>query len=193
MATYALRGVDHDLIAQAKQRAREAGTTLDAVLRAYLFASAEGHDSPAAQLGKLGGQARAANLSEEERRDSARQAVQALAEAAAVLENLCAFLSSAPYIKPLSARVIRVWSTSPTANSRCSTRCWCPKSSWLIRLSQGLLQATGVRAGPTLYQASTKSNGLAVCRSRAVESRWTTNQRRERTDVNTIRHGSISR
>lgn len=69
MATYALRHLDADTIQRAKQRARHAGTTLDAVLRAYLTAYADG-----ATAQQAGGRARANALSAPERSAHARHA-----------------------------------------------------------------------------------------------------------------------
>jgi plasmid stability protein len=75
MASYTLRALDAETIAAAKSRARDAGTSLDDVLRAALTAYAEGHDTPAQQLAAQGGRARAASMSARERSVSARRAV----------------------------------------------------------------------------------------------------------------------
>lgn len=77
MPTYALRGLDRDAITRAEQRAREDGTTLDAVLQAFIVSYAAGHDSPAQQFGAIGGRARAVRLTAEERSEAARRAVTA--------------------------------------------------------------------------------------------------------------------
>lgn len=69
MATYALRGLDADSIQRAKARARDAGTSLDAVLRAYLTAYADGTTAQQA-----GGRARAERLSAEDRTAISRHA-----------------------------------------------------------------------------------------------------------------------
>lgn len=71
MATYALRQIDPEIIAKAKQRARAAGTSLDDVLRGYLVTYAAG------DRGVAGGRARAASLTPGERADSARRAAKA--------------------------------------------------------------------------------------------------------------------
>lgn len=68
MATYALRGLTPDTIHRAKARAREAGTSLDDVLREYLRVYACG------DRGVAGGHARAAALSPERRSELARAA-----------------------------------------------------------------------------------------------------------------------
>jgi hypothetical protein len=72
MATYVLRHVTPDAIAAAKQRARNAGTSLDDVLRAYLEQYAAGETAQ-----QKGGQARAQSLTADERSDSARRAAEA--------------------------------------------------------------------------------------------------------------------
>ncbi|OFW37669.1 MAG: hypothetical protein A3J29_06250 [Acidobacteria bacterium RIFCSPLOWO2_12_FULL_67_14b] len=77
MSSYTLRGLDADTIQRAKQRARDAGTSLDAVLRAVLTAYADGHDTPAQQLAAHGGRARADAMTAGERSASARRAVTA--------------------------------------------------------------------------------------------------------------------
>ena len=77
MATYVLRGLDADTIAAAKQRALDAGQALDAVLRASLAAYAAGQASPGAQLGAIGGAARGAGMTAQERSAGARQAARA--------------------------------------------------------------------------------------------------------------------
>lgn len=69
MATYTLRDCDPGAIAAAKQRARDAGTTLDVVLRAYLTAYASGTTAQQA-----GGRARADALSADDRTALARHA-----------------------------------------------------------------------------------------------------------------------
>ena len=69
MPTYALRGLNAALLTRAKQRARDAGTSLDDVLRAYLTAYASGTTAQQA-----GGRARAKALSPESRSISARKA-----------------------------------------------------------------------------------------------------------------------
>ena len=69
MASYTLRQLDADLIASAKQRARDAGTSLDDVLRAYLSAYADGTTAQQA-----GGRARADAMTAAERSASARHA-----------------------------------------------------------------------------------------------------------------------
>jgi plasmid stability protein len=75
MASYTLRALDAETIAAAKSRARDAGTSLDAVLRTSLIAYADGHDTTAQQLAAQGGHARAASMSARERSVSARRAV----------------------------------------------------------------------------------------------------------------------
>ncbi len=72
MSTYALRGLDADTIARAKQRARDAGTSLDDVLRAYLVAYADG-----ATAQQAGGRARADAMSATARSESASRAARA--------------------------------------------------------------------------------------------------------------------
>lgn len=72
MATYALRGLTSDLVARAKARAREDGTTLDAVLIRYLQTYAE-HGSPQSS----GGHARKLSMTAEARSESARRAADA--------------------------------------------------------------------------------------------------------------------
>ena len=69
MPTYHLRGLTSDLITAATQRARDAGTSLDDVLRAYLTAYAAGTTAQHA-----GGHARAAALSPARRSTISRQA-----------------------------------------------------------------------------------------------------------------------
>ena len=69
MPTYHLRGLTTTLITAAKQRARDAGTSLDDVLRAYLMAYAEGTTAQQA-----GGRARADAMTAAERSASARHA-----------------------------------------------------------------------------------------------------------------------
>lgn len=69
MATYALRGLTTEIIAAAKQRARDAGTSLDDVLRAYLTAYADGTTAQQA-----GGTARAESLTAAERSAISRHA-----------------------------------------------------------------------------------------------------------------------
>lgn len=77
MSSYTIRQLDADTIAAAKQRARVAGTSLDAVLRASLTAYAAGHDTAAQQLAAQGGHARAESMSAPARSASARRAVMA--------------------------------------------------------------------------------------------------------------------
>lgn len=72
MATYALRGLTSDLVARAKSRARQDGTTLDAVITRYLETYAE-HGSPQAAGARAVNQARTAA----ERREAARVAARA--------------------------------------------------------------------------------------------------------------------
>ena len=72
MPSYTLRQLDADLITRAKQRARDAGTSLDDVLRAYLTAYADGTTAQQA-----GGRARAEAMSPAARTASARRAAQA--------------------------------------------------------------------------------------------------------------------
>lgn len=72
MPSYMLRGLPDGLVARAKQKAREAGTTLDAVLRAFLASYAE-HGS----IQSSGGHARKLALTPEERTESALKAAQA--------------------------------------------------------------------------------------------------------------------
>lgn len=69
MPSYTIRQLDSNDIASAKQRARDAGTSLDAVLRAFLTAYAQG-----ATAQQAGGRARADALTAEERSTSARTA-----------------------------------------------------------------------------------------------------------------------
>ena len=69
MASYTLRGLTAEVVARAKQRARDAGTSIDAVLRGYLTSYADG-----ATAQQRGGQARADALSPERRSEIARQA-----------------------------------------------------------------------------------------------------------------------
>lgn len=77
MATYHVRGVTTEMITAANARAREAGTSLDRVLRAVLEAYAAGHDTAAQQLAAQGGHARAQAMTSDERSASARRAVRA--------------------------------------------------------------------------------------------------------------------
>lgn len=72
MASYTIRDCDPATVQAARDRARDAGTDLASVLRAYLAAYADGTDAATA-----GGHARAAVLTPEERSDSARRAAQA--------------------------------------------------------------------------------------------------------------------
>lgn len=76
MPSYVIRHLSADLIARAKAHAREAETTLDAVLIRYLETYAQGV-SAAAQLGASGGVARAAKMTRAERTASARTAARA--------------------------------------------------------------------------------------------------------------------
>ena len=69
MPSYTLRQLDANLITRARSRARDAGTSLDDVLRAYLSAYASGTTAQQA-----GGRARAKALSPESRSISARKA-----------------------------------------------------------------------------------------------------------------------
>ena len=77
MSTYALRRLDPDIVQRAKARARDAGTSLDDVLRAALKAYADGHDTAAQQLGAEGGRASAAARTPRERSEAGRHAVRA--------------------------------------------------------------------------------------------------------------------
>ena len=72
MAHYAIRNLPPGLIPRAKARARADETTLDAVLLTYLTRYAEG--TPSAQ--QLGGQARVAGMTGDERSALARHAAQ---------------------------------------------------------------------------------------------------------------------
>jgi hypothetical protein len=72
MPSYMLRHVPDGLIAKAKAKAREAGTTLDAALLAFLKSYAE-HGS----IQSSGGHARKLALTPEERTESALRAAQA--------------------------------------------------------------------------------------------------------------------
>lgn len=69
MASYTLRGLTADTVARAKARARDAGTSLDDVLRDYLQTYAD-----PLPRGVAGARARADALSPERRTDIARQA-----------------------------------------------------------------------------------------------------------------------
>jgi len=68
MPTYVLRGLTSDLVARAKAKAREADTTLDAVLVDFLESYAE-HGA----VGARGGHARARMLTADQRSAIARQ------------------------------------------------------------------------------------------------------------------------
>lgn len=76
MPSYMIRGLPAGLIQRAKARARDREDRLDAILIAALEAYAEGQTA-AQQLAASGGHARAASLSDQERRDSAQRAAQA--------------------------------------------------------------------------------------------------------------------
>lgn len=75
MSSYVIRHLPPGLIAEAKARARETGTNLDAYLIRAIAELAEGTDRAAA--GRQGAAARAASLTPEERTNIARQAAQA--------------------------------------------------------------------------------------------------------------------
>lgn len=72
MPSYTIRHLSAEVIASAKAKARDAGTSLDDVLRDYLTAYASG-----ATAGQRGGAARAKALSAEERREIAVRAARA--------------------------------------------------------------------------------------------------------------------
>jgi hypothetical protein len=72
MPSYMLRGLPPNVVARAKAKAREAGTTLDDVLIAFLETYAE-HGS----IASSGGHARALSLTPEQRTTIARKAAQA--------------------------------------------------------------------------------------------------------------------
>jgi hypothetical protein len=72
MPSYMLRDLPPGLVQRAKARAREEGTTLDAVLRRMLEVYVE-----SGRPGVAGGEARADRLSAEERSDIARKAAEA--------------------------------------------------------------------------------------------------------------------
>lgn len=76
MASYMIRGIPDGLVATAKARARADGTRLDAVLIGAMLRFAQGM-TPAAELGAKGGAARAANMTEAERSESAKRAASA--------------------------------------------------------------------------------------------------------------------
>jgi hypothetical protein len=68
-STYVLRGIPPELIARARQRAQDEGTTLAAVIGRYLTTYAA-HGS----IQSSGGHARKLSLTPEQRRESARHA-----------------------------------------------------------------------------------------------------------------------
>lgn len=72
MPSYMLRGLPPGLVARAKAMARDAGTSLDAALLAFLETYAE-HGS----IQSSGGHARKLSLTPQERTDSARKAADA--------------------------------------------------------------------------------------------------------------------
>jgi len=72
-ASFVTRDIDQAILDAARDRARDAGTSLADVLREYIEAYAAG-GSPAAQLGAKGGSTRASRMTAEERSASARHA-----------------------------------------------------------------------------------------------------------------------
>lgn len=69
MPAYNIRHLDAETIAAAKERAQAAGTSLDAVLRAYLIDYAAGHCQQ-----QSAGRARAASMTRKQRSELAQRA-----------------------------------------------------------------------------------------------------------------------